>query len=142
MGTQKMNRGKVYLQRTNEHWRMTEEEVVPTGDEFEEFIDQLDSFLSGYFYALGYEDEPAYARGDFFWERTEAVYFTERSQLTQEFVRAVQRWLSAPRRNNWRVLIVGKETEDNFIVIYHDAIVLNPTIRSLEDAITERGESV
>ena len=117
---------------------MTAEEALPSGAEFEDFCRELDSFISGYFYALGSEEEPAYARGDFFGERTEAIYFKDRAQLTERFVRAVQRWLAAPRRSNWRVLIPGEKLEENYIVIYDELIVLAPAIGTLSNAIAEK----
>ena len=134
-----MNVGKIYLIREEggKRWRMDPEEEEPRGDEFEEFSDGLSSFMDGYFFALGLGTVPAYARGDFFWERTEAIYFTDRTHLSEKFVHAVQRWLSVPRRSNWRVLIVGEKRDDNYIVVYEDAVVLAPGVESIPDAIYE-----
>ena len=116
---------------------MDDGETPPTGDEFDVFCCELESFMSGYFYALGSETEPAYTGGDFFGERTEAIHFRNRSQLTEQLVRAIQKWLTAPRRNNWRVLVPGKHLQNNYIVIYHDLVVLAPTIDTIANAIVE-----
>ena len=134
-----MNVGKIYLVREKggPRWRMNPEEEEPRGDEFEEFHDGLSSFMDGYYFALGLDTVPAYARGDFFWERTEAIYFTDRTHLSEKFVRAVQKWLSVPRRCNWRVLIVGEKRDDNYIVVYEDAVVLAPGFEAIPDAIYE-----
>lgn len=117
-GTMK-NRGKIYLIRSDVPWRMADDEPAGevTGAEFEAFFRELDSFISGYFYALGFRNEPAYAQGDYLGERTDAIHFTDRVHLTQTFVLATQHWLSAERRHPWRVLIVGKNWDDNYIVI-------------------------
>jgi hypothetical protein len=133
------NRGKIYVQRGEARWRMLDDEPEGevTGGEFEGFFRELDSFLEGYFYALGLSEMPAYAQGNFFGERTEAIHFYERSSLTPAFVRALQRWLSAERRQPWRLLIVGTRLEENYIVVYHDTVVTAPKVRSLEAAIAE-----
>src|SRR5688572_32745775 len=98
------NFGKIYL-RKKYGWRMKEGESAPTGDEFERFTEELDSFLEGYFSALGLRNMPAYAQGDFFYERTEAIHFGDRKYLTKKLITALQKWLSAPRRRNWRIVI-------------------------------------
>jgi hypothetical protein len=136
------NRGKIYLLRGKDRWRMADDEPEGevTGAQFEGFFRELDSFVGGFFFALGRADLPAYAQGDFFGERTEAIHFTDRGSLTPAFIRAVQRWLSAERRQPWRVLIVGAKWDDNYIVIYHDAVVTAPSIRSLDAAIAENGK--
>lgn len=118
---------------------MTEVEDYPVGNEFEGFIEELDSFLEGYFLAFGLKDVPAYAQGDFFGERTEAVHFTDRSHLSERFVQAMQQWLSAPKRSNWRVLIPGERLEDNYIVVYAGVVMLAPDVESLSEAISEGG---
>jgi hypothetical protein len=48
------NDGKIYLQQGKEPWRMKRGEAAPTGNEFEKFIEELDSFLKGYFSAPGF----------------------------------------------------------------------------------------
>lgn len=131
------NIGKVYLQQSKDRWQMSEHESPATGAEFETFTRELDSFLSGYYLALGLDEPPAYVRGDFFWERTDGVYFSDRTKLSSAFIRAVQKWLFAERRSNWRVIIPGKKHDDNLIVIYSDSIALSPKVRSLVTAITE-----
>jgi len=133
-----MNRGKIYLQSSKSPWKLSDQDATPKSGEFEQFTNELDSFLSGYFFALKHRKAPAYARGDFFGERTEAVYFYDRQALTADFVTAVQKWLSVERRQDWRVLVPGEKLEDNYIVIYFDAIVLSPKRTSLAAAITEK----
>ena len=135
--TPRFNVGKVYLERSAQKWRMIDAEDYPTGNEFEGFCEELESFLDGYFLALGLEDAPAYAQGDFFGEQTEAVHFEDRAHLSERFVQAIQHWLSAPKRSNWRVLIPGNRRSENYIVVYNDAVVLAPEIKSLSEAISE-----
>jgi hypothetical protein len=128
-----MNVGKIYFTRGGSTWRLDAEEEAPSGDEFERFSEAL----SGFYFALGAHEAPANARGDFSGERTEAVYFKDRTRLTEDFVRAVQKWLSVPRRSNWRVLVVGQKRDNNYIVIYDDCVVLAPEADSISDAIYE-----
>jgi len=113
---------------------MKGDEAAPTGNEFESFCEQLDSFLEGYFWALGLKEVPAYAQGDFFYERTQVIHFKKPSHLTAKLIRALQKWLSAPRRNKWRVVI--PRPNDRSIVVYHDMIALSPHVRSLKQAIS------
>jgi len=132
----KPNRGKIYLERGRGPWRMRETEDAPSGSEFEMFTMELSSFLEGYFSALGLRSFPAYAQGDFFHERTEAVQFRRRSYLTAELVHSLQRWLSTPRRRIWRVVIPGPS--DRCIVVYHDTVAISPDVPSLAYAITDK----
>ena len=131
----KPNRGNIYLERGRGPWRMKATEDTPSGNEFEAFTMELTSFLEGYFSALGLRSVPAYAQGDFFYERTEAIHFRRRSHLTAGLIRSLQRWLSAPRRRNWRIVIPGEG--DRFIVVYHDTVAISPDARSLEYAIAD-----
>ncbi len=133
------NQGKVYLDRTKGPWRMKKGELAPTGNEFESFCIELANFLEGYFLALGLKRIPAYVQGDFFGERTEAIHFRKRSHLTKAFIRSIQKWLSAARRINWRIVIPGKD--ERFIVIYHDAVATSPEVRSLDAAIADIGKA-
>lgn len=133
-----MNRGKIYVQLSKSPWKLSDNEPAPSGHEFERFTGELDSFLSGYFFALKHPEAAAYTRGDFFSECTEAIYFNDRKALTVDFVGAVQKWLSAERRQNWRVLVPGAKLENNYIVIYHDTVVLSTRAQSLTAAILEK----
>jgi hypothetical protein len=134
----KSNRGKIYLQHGRGPWRMKASEDAPSGNEFEAFTMELTSFLEGYFSALGRRSVPAYVQGDFFYERTEAIHFRRRSYLTAGLIRSLQRWLSAPRRRNWRILIPGES--DRFIVVYHDTVAISPDVRSLAYAIADNDD--
>jgi hypothetical protein len=81
---------------------------------------------------------PAYVQGDFFYERTEAIHFGKREHLTKRLIGALQKWLSAPRRCNWRIVIPnGRESEPRFIVVYYDKVVLSPEVRRLDAAIAD-----
>jgi hypothetical protein len=132
------NCGKIYLKRGQGSWQMKPGLPKPSGAEFEEFCRELESFVEGYFLGLGLKTTPCYVQGDFFNERTEAVHF-KRPFLTQTFIRALQRWLSAPRRSNWRILIPGRD--DRFIVVYHDVVAISPDARSLASALRDNGNS-
>jgi len=114
-------------------------EDAPNGNEFEMFTMELTSFLEGYYSALGLRSFPAYAQGDFFCERTEAIHFRRRSYLTAGLIRSLQRWLSIPRRRNWRLVIPGEG--DRFIVVYHDTVAISPDTRSLAYAIANNNNT-
>ena len=113
-----MNRGISLVQEADEPWKMSNDEPPPCGDEFELFVESLDAFLDGYFYSKSVHDIPLYTRGDFFGERTEGIYFTDSSELTDHLLHSLQKWLGVPRRQNWRIVIPGEGANGNPIVIY------------------------
>jgi hypothetical protein len=117
------NRGVISLLRTDEPWRMSEEEACPSGAEYESFIDSLDAFLDGYFYSRGVYELPVHTAGDFYGERTEALHFSDGSALTEDLLTALQRWLRAPRRQNWRIVIPQKAIDGGDVVIYAKKIL-------------------
>ena len=117
------NFGKVPLRLGVGRWKMSKEEPEPTGIEFEEFSERLDAFLDGFFYARKIFDSPAYVRGDFLYERTEAIYFEKESDLASELASALAKWISTGRDENWRILIFPKDGSKDVLVIYSGQII-------------------
>ena len=111
MSRKSNNNGRVPLQRIGQPWSMTIDAKPPRGSEFERFCDNLSAFLCGYFSALGIPKPPVYCQGDFFGERTEAIHFYDENAITSELIQALQNWLAAPCRNQWRIVIPARDDQ-------------------------------
>lgn len=64
MSHDQSNVGPVGFSTTSVKWLMDPDERLPTGRDYEAFVESLEAFVDGYFAAIGI-DAPVYCRGDF-----------------------------------------------------------------------------
>jgi len=118
MSHKQNNVGCVVFSLTSEKWVMHPDERLPTGGEYEAFVESLEAFIDGYFAGIDCV-APIYCRGDFMGERTEAVFVECPFEGLSRFLLALSRWLAVPKRENWRVVLPA----DGQIAVYAGAVV-------------------
>jgi hypothetical protein len=133
-----MNCGKIWIVEGGEPWRRSHANSLPKADEFRAHTREIDSFLRGFCSAKNYESSDAYVQGDFFGERTHVVILSERMLFALELTEALLHWLSVPRRKSWRVVLAGRRSKEDTVVVYPDAIVASPKISDYRIALRNR----
>jgi hypothetical protein len=129
------NIGPLWRTNLKQPWRQRSDEKPLRQTEFEQQRAEFVAYLDGVLFGLRVGKGQVYLEGNNYGERTHIVCAYDTFKSIKRLISALANWLTAPRREGWRIILAARKGRHGTLIIYRDCIRFSPRFATLDEAV-------